>query len=147
SAVVFGPRYIRSFVDVALPSQLSSRNLPVLAGGPHVYHLFCLRDEIPAIKDSSAFKKLEGLLPVKIHELDDLARSLAARQINKYDLMTSCYEIAAREAEAAGAGLVALWADAILSNGTIGRLLELAKGGTRCVAIAGNQVSDDDETR
>jgi hypothetical protein len=147
STVVFGQRYIRSFLDVSLPSELASGNLPALAGGGHVYHLFCLRGETSLITSSSPFKRLAGLLEVKIHEIDSMAAELAVRLINKYDLMTACYQISAREAGRCGAGVVALWADTILSNGTLARLLELARGGTRCVAVACNQVSDDEALR
>jgi hypothetical protein len=130
---VWGAGYVRTYLDVCLPTHLSDGNLGALGGaGEHTYTLFTTADDFRVIEASRAFERLRGMVRVEVEIL-----SPPGEGVNKYKLKTSCYRHAFEAASGRGAAIFALNADMVLADGFVRRSAELLERGVRLIEVPG----------
>jgi hypothetical protein len=134
--VVWGDRYTESFLDVILPSQLSSGNLPAFRkdGVRATYKVFTTTRDAERIRRAPVYDRLSGVLPVEFTLIDDVLVN------QKHEAMTECHRRAIRAAKGEGAILIFLAPDLIFSDGSFRRLREISETGKRVVILAGIRV-------
>lgn len=136
--VVWGAEYRQLFVDVCVPNQLTPGNLGALPGGSR-YRVFTSVDDAEFLRSSSAVRQANDMMPVDI-----VVEPAAARQArDRFTRMTACHEAALRDAADAGAALIFLSPDIVMSEGTLNAVVRRHAAGSRAVVCAGLRVDRD----
>jgi hypothetical protein len=127
---VWGRDYLETFLEVSLPSQLSSGNLTGLSGrGDISYKIYTRREDEGQLRRHPAFARLESLLDTEILSLD------AQSTDNKFAPLIQSHNHAIMQADLKNAALIFLSPDFILANGTLTRLIHLKEKGFRAVLL------------
>lgn len=135
-APVWGERYVRVFVDVALPTLLAPRNIPCLPNLPEsALHIYTLPQWVDVIRTAPAFQALSEIMPVHIHLFEGVDE-------NKYSQMSWGHLRGMELANEAEAATVFLNADMIFSNGTFESIARILAAGKRVIEIDGVRANE-----
>lgn len=133
---VWGAEYVKAYVEVCLPSQLSDGNLGAIDTVQSHYTIFTTEEDLQTISSSAAVRRLKTLIPV---EFELLPHALGTD--NKYNLKTNCYRRALEAACGTGAAVFALNADIVLADGFIRTACTLLNDGVRTIEVPGPRAS------
>jgi len=138
---MFGASYVRTYLEVGLPSQFAPGNLPALvrAGFELTTHIFTTPEDIATLEQSPVFQHLRDFSKVVFHDITGQVREYRAGACSCFDIMNRAYQTGMKAAYADHGALVAIWPDVVFSDGSFAVLGEHALKGTRCVVLAGNQ--------
>jgi hypothetical protein len=129
--VVWGKAYTDAYLNVVLRSQLSPGNLPVFAKhSDSVYTIYTTEADIERCRASEMFQRLREVMQV------EFAVIRKNRFVSKYNLMTQCHAHGIRSARGEECGFVLLTPDVVWSDGSFGRLLELAASPSPMIMMA-----------
>ncbi len=118
---VWGERYTELFVNLVMPTQLSTGNFPALQCREHsVYKIYAPATEIAVIRASSAYARLAALVPIQFIEIGGADAALLRTW--PHEVMIRCHKRAYEDAIAEGAAAVFLAPDAILTDGSFAAL-------------------------
>jgi hypothetical protein len=133
--VVWGKDYSDLFTSIAIPNQLSSHNLPLLAkrNVPAIYKIYTTDPDAKWIRQAQSFIKLSETLPVEILELEGL-------HLDKYQVLSKAHQTAIEDANRSDAAIIILSPDSIWSNGTFEQIVSFAESGKRAIMVAGIRV-------
>ncbi|MDQ2104243.1 LbetaH domain-containing protein [Azospirillum isscasi] len=141
--VVWGERFTRFFLDVALPSQLASDGLPAMRHLDNaVYRIFTTESDAAVMTADPAFDRLSALMRVEFTVVEPGAEALLSA--DRYATMTAFHRRAVAEASVDGAYLVFLAPDAIFSAGTFAHVEARAALGDELVMIGGPRTVIED---
>ncbi len=136
--VVWGAPYIDLMVNAALPTLLSSGNLPALADASHSEFIFYTApadEEI--IRAAPSVACLRELMPIRFEYIDP------SEPVTKYALMGKAHGNAVRRARDEKAHAVVLAPDAIIADGSLRTLARLAHEGKRAVMTLGPRIAQE----
>jgi hypothetical protein len=131
---VWGSEFIRLFLDLCVPNQLSTGNLSALPEGSR-YRIFTSPGDRAALAASPALDEVRRTLPVDIVDVD------LAVAGSRYGMMTACHRRAITEAAAAQAALMFVGADLVFSENAMAALVRMHAGGARAVLTTGLRLS------
>ena len=126
--LVWGERFVRDYVEVALPLQCMGGNLPTLAGQGEVhYHIYTDRTSLDAFKPE--IQNLKNFANLKFHLIDEIevggeklfekVKTLSGPQV-KHEILFHCFLNLAELALAnSGSIIIVLDSNLLLSNGTL----------------------------
>ncbi|MEM6750373.1 MAG: hypothetical protein AAF612_07880 [Planctomycetota bacterium] len=146
SDVVWGEPYTRLFADLVLPTRLSPGNLGALQGRPgDRYTVYTTQDDQAILRAAPCFPRLTELIDVRFHDIGPWMDPERLRQDHnqRYALLTRCHVHAVDDARRTDSAMVFLHPDAIWSDGTFARLLELLRQGRRAVLQPGLRVAKE----
>lgn len=134
--VIWGSSYANLFTNVSLATRLSPRNLPAMPNNSESKTILVTTDQDRAhIMRSSLVRQLEKLMEVVFLPLQITTQG-------KYDLLSTGHRQAIEHV--AGQGYCVFFApDAIVAEGSIPRLYELAQSGRQIVAGCGPCVNQE----
>src|SRR5262249_37784702 len=134
--VVWGADYVDLFTRYSLPTLLSPGNLPCLPNRLVSEFLMVTPEEdAERIRASAIFDRLSELIKV-------VFIPIAITTEHKYDLMTHGHRLAVDYVARRGY-CIFLSPDALLSDGGLKRLFELATAGRRVVGVFGARVNEE----
>jgi hypothetical protein len=137
STPVWGKNHVRLFLSIGLPSLLAPGNLPSLARGATCKYLIYTRQEdVEILEASAAFRRLEKLLPVEI-------RPITEEITQPHRTMSDCHMHTMELADAANAAALFLPPDCVWSDGSLSRLMEIARSGKSVVHMSGVRLDRD----
>ena len=138
---VWGEAYVERFVKISLPSQLSSGNLGSVPADRALYLIYTRREDVGAIRNSVAFKRLKAMMPVSIRSLDDLPRP--DLQSNPHELQTAAYMRGIAAGDGKQAAFVFLTPDILIGEGSFRNMVNLTEQGKRVILVAGIRMTSD----
>ena len=139
--VCWGEAVVQSFLEVGLPNQLSSGNIPAIAGEPGVtYRIYTSTKDIDRLLNHPALRALSSMVPV---ELFTFPAELVAKAESKYELANCCHQHAVLGANLLSKSLIFLSPDSIISDGCLSRLLSLKRSGVGTVLCSGPRVTKE----
>src|SRR5688572_8656269 len=111
--VVWGRAFLKMYLDLCLPNQLTSGNLLFFQDKPGsaTYKILTTSQDLEVLRAAPIVSRLAEVLPVEFRLIDDVDRS------EPYSALTECHNRAIREADQAGAAMVFLTPDSLWSNG------------------------------
>lgn len=127
---VWGSEFIRLFLDLCVPNQLSAGNLAALPRGSR-YRIFTTPADRAVLAASLVLDEVRRTLPVDIVEVE------MAVADSRYGMMTACHRRAVRDAAEARAALIFLAADVVMSEQTLAAVVRMHAGGARAVLSTG----------
>ena len=137
---VWGPEYIRLFLDTVVPSLLAPGNLPAVPNRSDcLYRIFTVESDFDRIRAHASYAALCQLLEVELIDTGGLFRARRAADDNttKYNLMTVAYNEAVARADKSDSASVFLNADMILSDGSLANMVGIFRAGARAIEIVG----------
>jgi hypothetical protein len=130
--VLWGERFRRYFLDFCLASALSPCNIPALQTSPRSKFLIATRPEDwAALRETPMLRLLERHLEPVYIEIPPCPPGRSG-----YQHMSTGHRLACEMAHRDRAYAVVLTPDCMLSEGSVARLQELARGGTQLVLTA-----------
>lgn len=138
--VAWGEAFTDLLLQVVLPNQLTPGNLGSLQGRLGCrYQIYTRPQDAARIKAAPAMARLAATIATELIEVPGLGTGPGA----PYDDMTRCHRHAIATAERHDAAMIFLPGDAIWSEGSFRRLLELDDAGCSAVLVAGIRLSRD----
>ena len=126
---VWGKEYVKLYLDVTIPAQLSAQNLPVFAAEKGTkYFIYTTPDDMRVIKSSQVFNQLNAIVQAVFEPVDT---SITIT----HDRMSDCFRRGIDAANAAGAATVFLTPDIVFANGAFATIKRLAKIGHDVIYI------------
>jgi hypothetical protein len=120
---VWGKAYTTTYLELAMPAQLSAGNLGAFAGDTaSKYVIYTTEADAEAIRASPAFRKLSDLIPAFIEIIDH-------EIVVPHDSMSICFRKGIDQALAADAAIVFLTPDLIFADGSFAALKRLCESG------------------
>ena len=135
---VWGEEYISTYLDICLPNQLSSGNLPVFFDQRgSLYKIYTSEKDAETIRNNRHFKEIERSMETAITTLSGLYVPSDHSSQNEHAQalfsMNRCHRLAITEANVEDAAIVFLTPDLIFSQGSFANLLKLADSGYRAI--------------
>ncbi|NGX28938.1 MAG: hypothetical protein K940chlam1_01127 [Candidatus Anoxychlamydiales bacterium] len=131
--------YAKEFLDLSLPTTLTSGNIPFLKSKIKVsYKLYTDNETKSTLENHPNFIKLSELIDTQIIAIDLLTK------LDKYDRMTQYYSFGFQEANKSNAGIIILTPDCIFSNNSFKNLYSHIIDNKRVVFTSGLRISQDD---
>jgi len=142
---VWGSSFVDLFVGVALPSQLTPRNIRGVAQASDcLYQIFTTTADAGRIRAHDSFRELERVVPVEVICIDDLfTDEVLAKSDWFIRVMTACHRSALETAAKTGAGAFFLPPDMVYSEGTLTSAAEHMSAGKRAVLIPGVRLTEE----
>lgn len=137
---VWGEKYLDIFLNISLPTQLASNNLPKIANHQEVaYLIYTCPQDVSRLEASPIIARLAKILRTEI---------IGASQINfnsshHYDPFSECYRMGMKKAEREHAAAVFLTADQVWADGSLSHIIGLGDAGYRAVMISGPRVNQE----
>lgn len=134
---VWGDEFIDLFLNVCIPNQLSTGNLPALRAGSR-FRVFTRKADVARLSASPVLDDVRRLLPIDIVDVDvpELHGSKPGQVRNSYRMMIECHRRAVADAAKAEAALIFLAPDFVLAEGTLATLVRIHASGSRAVLSA-----------
>ncbi|MCB1109739.1 MAG: hypothetical protein KDK64_02065, partial [Chlamydiia bacterium] len=132
--VVWGEKYINTFLDLSLPTQLSSGNLRELSEKPD-YIIYTNESGKEQIKSSRIYQSLEASASVNF-KLIKIASGKCP-----FKILLESHSNAIKEANRKNAPMVFLSPDCILSTGVFTYCEQALIRGTRLIAVCSSRMS------
>lgn len=126
---VWGRKFVDLFLDLSLPNQFQSGNLPAFAGTDALYRIYTSAADLDRIRRSPELRRLERLMPVSLEVVE------ANQGSHKWGTMTECHQRALSAASDDRDAIVFLLPDLLMSRGSLGALRRAADAGKRLVAV------------
>jgi hypothetical protein len=134
---VWGAEYVRLLTAFTLPTLLSAGNLPNLPNrGASQFLIVTTSEDRKRITDSPIFPLLAATMEVVFLPLDEGVEG------DKYNMMNRAHQRAIKYVDGRGF-CVFLGPDAVISDGMLRRLYDLARAGRRVVVGCGLRVNQD----
>ncbi|NNN20351.1 MAG: hypothetical protein HKL84_10970 [Acidimicrobiaceae bacterium] len=134
--VVWGEEFTRLFLDAALPNSMSPGNLGAFVDDEDcIYRLYTTPTDASVVRNADGFKLLTRLVSTEVIEFTGLDEG------DRYEQLIRCHRDALLRAHADDAAVIFLAPDALLSDGSLGRLRELIADDIPVVAIPGPRVT------
>lgn len=142
---VWGAKYIGMFLDYALPSHLSDKNLGGLkeARRNSVYRIYTTTDGKAQIEGSAIFVRLQHLVPTEFYIIDEIVSGKEGRTFGLGGIEVTCHRHAIQKAEEQDAGFVVLNPDAIWADGTFETVFRQAAQGKNVVTAPSLRVNQE----
>ena len=137
---VWGRAYLDLFLNVCIPNQLASGNVPALPPGSR-YRILTRSLHLSELDAHPMVNALRERIPVDLVVVEALERGADAT--GSYDLMNACHRKAIDDALAADAAIIMLGADLILSNEALAAVVRRHREGFRMVAVTGLRLSKE----
>jgi|SoiMethySBSTD1v2_1073268.scaffolds.fasta_scaffold242288_3 hypothetical protein len=132
---VWGERYVKTFLEICLPAQLSPANIPALHKKKYnLYKIYTTNKDYERIEASPAFRALQRIISVSTEFIEMPNRGTADE---KYKVKSDCYRNALLSATHNRAALLALNADIVLANGFVRSVVDLLSQGKRVIEVPG----------
>jgi|GEM_PF-3546188 len=146
--VAWGGAYVRLFLDLALPSMLSARNLPALCAEHEVCcRIYSTPSDLASMAEDPAFRRLQAMVAVEGVDIATLEREaldfFQHWEDGKFKTLSACHLSAMFSAAAVDAGLIFLMPDNIFSDGSLALVAERIAQGNRAVFTSRIQVLGD----
>lgn len=134
--VVWGKEFTKTFLDIALPSQLSEGNIPVLDKKCiPIYYIYTRSEDYPTILSSPHYQKL-------MTEVQITFRFFEVNQNEPvHQTLKNCHVASIKEANQKKAAILFLSPDLIISRGFFHYLADLLNQGKRLIAGLGVRLS------
>lgn len=139
---VWGKEHVDMLLEIALPNLLTPGNLLAFRADNAVqarFKIFTCPNDSLTILNNRFVNELREIMPVEIIKLDALPIFDEYKISSDYGqvltAMTRCHSMAISSANSDDAILIFLGPDAVFSEGTMARTLEIARSGKRVVAI------------
>lgn len=140
---VWGARYVRTMLELNLPSLLASANLPAAAARVTVEHLLVTTAEDRAIIEASpVYKALSQVVSCRIIPLDETPVSVG--YLGTIDRMNRSHIQILADCRSTGAHWIFDQPDHIWGSGSLNHLAMLAESGVRCALFAGIRTIQQD---
>jgi hypothetical protein len=136
---IWGEDFVRTWLDVALPTQLAPGNLedfPWASGS--TIEIYTRRQDTALMEASPAFGRLKRAMKVEVIDIDHLF------QKSVFGIYTECQRMAIRAADAADATLSFLSPDMVMSPGTLKNAALRIRAGATAYVIPGNRTVKED---
>ena len=131
--VVWGKPYVDLLVNVAIPSQMASGNLPSFQYlETSTYIIYTTSEDREALDNSPAFGHLSQLMPTEIRLIDDIDLHK-----NKYGIASECQKRALSSAKNSDVAFVWLYPDVVWPDGALTNMGRIAASGKRAVMHMG----------
>jgi hypothetical protein len=137
---VWGRAYLDTFLNVCIPNQLAAGNVPALPAGSR-YRILTRADHVPELDEHPMVRALREVMPVDLVVVDALDRPDA--RARSYDLMNACHQRAMADALEAGAALIMLSADIVMSDHALGAVVRRHREGYRAVVTTGLRLAKE----
>ena len=141
---VWGREYLDLFLDVCIPNQLAAGNVPALPLGSR-YRILTRSTHVAELESHPRMHALRAAIPVDIVIVDELDRRGGAATGN--DLMVACHQRAVADALEAGAAIIFLSADFVLSSGALAAVVRRHREGSRAVVNTGLRLNRESFVR
>ncbi len=139
---IWGLPFVKRFLTVALPTWLAPGNLPAIAGKlPAEMVILTARADELYMRSHPAFRRLETVLPVRLHFIDHLITG------NNYSTtITLAYTEAIRDAglDMLDTCFVFLVGDFIVADGSFGYVIDRMLAGRSGILVGNFQVIEED---
>lgn len=130
ACVVWGPSFVRGFLEVCLSSMLTPGNIPHLAERTRCrFRIYTTANDIDSIQGSSPYRRLADLMPVEFRVISGMNR------VGRYRALTECHADFIRSARDDESALVFVSPDVVWADGAAVRLHEILENGRRMVAL------------
>lgn len=129
---VWGGAYLDYYLKFALPSQLAPGNVPALAGEAEVRYLVYTnhRGAVERLMRSSALRAMNTHGRIEVRLLEETA----GEEVSKFTRMKACHNHAIEKVRReGGGGVVVLAPDAVLADGSLGRVGRSIAAGRKVV--------------
>ena len=137
---VWGRAYLDTFLQVCIPNQLAAGNAPALPAGSR-YRILTRADHLPELDGHPMVHALREVMPVDLVVVDALDRPDA--RARSYDLMNACHQRAMADALEAGAALIMLSADIVMSDHALAAVVRRHREGYRAVVTTGLRLAKE----
>jgi hypothetical protein len=136
--VVWGEQYRQLFVDLCVPNQATPGNLGALPAGSR-YRVFTSPEDAAFLRSHPALREAGALTAVDIIAVPQLADA----SIDPFVRMTACHRQALLDAAAAGAAMIVLSPDIVISEGTLAAVVRRRERGARAIVCSGVRLERD----
>ena len=126
------------FLDVCVPNQLTRGNLEALPAGSR-YRLFTAPADVDTFEQSPVLRRVREIMPVDLVVVPELSATSKSR----FTRMTACHRRALADARDAGAAVIFMCADHLISEGTFAAVVRRHDAGSRAVLCTGVWVDRD----
>lgn len=130
--VVWGEEYTKLLLDVCLPTQLATGNIPTLCSSQSVYKIYTTSKDAETITKHPIYLKLIQHIKTQIKIFNVPNNYL---KLHHHQLMTYCHNHAIVEANRDNCTLIILCPDCVWSAQTFSNLLKIAKTGKRVIVV------------
>src|SRR3990167_2444641 len=136
NTVVWGEEFIKTFINIAIASQLAEGNIPDLDKKcTPIYFIYTRKEDQPQITSSILFQKLASKIPI-VFRFFTCDSNLSIHQT-----LTNCHIKAIKEANQNQAPILFLSPDLIVSRGAFSYFVDLLNRGKRLIASLGIRLS------
>jgi hypothetical protein len=131
---VWGNDYVKTFLEVMLPSLLSNENIPYLTSRSQcTYYIYTREADLSSLKESETINKLRAYCEI-------IFRIISPEGENKYEASSACYREVVQEAAISKARVVFLIPDMILANGSLMSIDRILNTGKKQILITGIRI-------
>jgi len=136
---IWGEAYVRTWLDVALPTQLAPGNLGDFPWArSSVVEIFTRDQDRRLMEAAPAFRRLGDAIDIAFTGIDHLmAKSM-------FGVYTECQRLAIRRADETDSALSFLSPDMVMSEGTLRNTAERIRAGASAVMIPGNRCNKEE---
>lgn len=140
---VWGSEFIKLFLEIALPTQLTPENLPAFAARTSaVYFIYTKKSDSEIITNSNVYKRLLFYIEVRIVYIDDVVDKKILEKGTHYP-MAACHRHFIHNERHDDSTLIFLSPDVICTDGSFIKVLEAAEKGNRLIAIIALRLNKD----
>lgn len=140
NVVVWGEEYVKTFLDVTVPTLLAGGNLPALKGVPGAELIIvCPQKERQLLQGSAALRACGRHVPVQFIDID---WDMGAKSQPILNMSEGHRRVCERVREKEGYAIF-LSPDGLISSNALAHLLRLAGEGVRCVAAPGFRLTKE----
>ena len=141
--VVWGPKYLDLFLNWSIPTQLGEGNIAALPEGSR-YRVLTRARHVDEVRSHPMMQAIARIMPVDVVAVPALEGvdhpDPNRRGDPRFELMTISHRQSVADAYAAGAALIFLSPDLLMSAGTFAAVVRLHAAGIRGVACTGIKI-------
>lgn len=141
--VVWGAKYLDLFLNWSIPTQLGDGNIAALPAGSR-YRVLTRERHVEEVRNHPMMQAIARLMPVDVvgvAALEGVDNPDPNRRGDpRFELMTICHRQSISDAYEAGAALIFLSPDLLMSAGTFASVVRLHAAGIRGVACTGVKI-------
>ena len=133
--VVWGKEYIKTFLNIGLPFQLTKGNFQYIKNHAEItYKIFTHVEDVDTIKNSESYKKLSEFINVQIIT-QEFSKAQSSKPVFRHRKMNEFHQMGIDEANKEEAAITFLFPDIIMSKDSLKNLLSIIKQGKRYISI------------
>lgn len=138
--VIWGNEYIHNYLNYTLASELADQNLIYFSERQSSYLILTRRQYVPLFQEHPLFIKLNKVIRVSFFYIDELFDSIPDPTDLKYEIFSSCHQIACLFALQSKSSVVYLPSDGVWGNGSLRRIGEIYEEGYKSIFLIGPRV-------